>query len=185
MDELQVLRDINSLSIEVSTKEIQLRGLKDRLILSRKKLAEIRKKQIEAKKKARVDEKRAKRGKAREARKRVALAKAELEIEEGENPSTRKLQHIHKLYKGQKNSSVSRGHLPPAYTRDELVYWCMSQEIYHMLHYEWKESGFDSELAPSINRLDDRFGYSFNNIEIMTWAENRRQPRPFARKGIL
>lgn len=41
------------------------------------------------------------------------------------------------------------------------------------LFSEWKKSGYNKQLKPSVDRIDSRGVYSFDNISMMTWAENR------------
>ena len=37
----------------------------------------------------------------------------------------------------------------------------------------WIESKYNTKLRPSVDRLDDSKGYSLDNIQLMTWDENR------------
>ena len=39
----------------------------------------------------------------------------------------------------------------------------------------WKETGYEKLNKPSIDRINPSFGYSFENIEFVTWEENRRK----------
>ena len=83
-----------------------------------------------------------------------------------------KAEHI---YVRQKSSSKLRGHQPPAYTRGEFIDWMISNEDYLKLHDKWVESGYKKSLAPSCDRLDDYKGYSFDNIRVVTWEQNRKK----------
>ena len=73
-----------------------------------------------------------------------------------------------------KNSKV-RGMDRPTYSRVELQDWLYSQTLFHELYDKWKASGYEKNLRPSVNRLNDYLGYSMSNIEIMTWEENRQK----------
>lgn len=75
-------------------------------------------------------------------------------------------------YRTQKTSSKKRGHSPPEYTFEEFFKWMMSQDIFHELFDNWVKSDYDKNLNPSVDRKDDYKGYSFENIQIMTWKEN-------------
>ncbi len=77
------------------------------------------------------------------------------------------------LYRHQVASSLQRGHSKPSYTRDELGEWLNIQDLFHHLHCKWVESDYNSLLTPSIDRIDDYLPYSFDNIQLMTWSENR------------
>lgn len=74
---------------------------------------------------------------------------------------------------GQRDRSKKRGHQPPAYTKEELTAWLLDQPNWIQLCSDWKKSNFESDLAPSIDRLDNSKGYSFDNIQLITWKENR------------
>jgi hypothetical protein len=83
--------------------------------------------------------------------------------------------HLHKIYNNQKTSSIRRGHKPPTYTFDELKDWFISQPNWEDLWLKWESSGYDTNLAPSIDRLDESKGYCFNNIRLVTWQENNEK----------
>ena len=77
-----------------------------------------------------------------------------------------KIGKIKSLYRDQKTNCVKRKHVPPTYTQEELIEWCMDQSVFHTLHKKWKKSGYMRELAPSCDRIDDYKGYSFCNIDL-------------------
>lgn len=80
-----------------------------------------------------------------------------------------------KIYRTQKKASTKRGHPQPTYSLNELREWMLSQETYHKLHAEWVASGYDKMKVPSCDRLNDYKGYSFDNIQLVTWQENRNK----------
>lgn len=82
---------------------------------------------------------------------------------------------LQKAYKRQVKNSKSRGHKPPNYNRFEFIEWCLNSPIFHLLYSKWVKSGCKKDLIPSIDRLDDSIGYSFSNIRITTWKENREK----------
>ena len=79
---------------------------------------------------------------------------------------------IKMAFKSQKRNSKIRGHRAPEYNLKELTEWCFSQKLFHELYDEWKQSKFDKNLHPSIDRKYDEIHYCFQNIELMTWKEN-------------
>jgi len=76
------------------------------------------------------------------------------------------------IYNSQKNSSIKRNHHQPMYTREQLFSWATSQKIFNELYNQWVASGFETSKRPSVDRLDESKGYSFDNIQLMTWGEN-------------
>ena len=88
------------------------------------------------------------------------------------------------MYRSQKHSSKLRGHHPPSYKRDEFIDWMLNNEDYLRLHAEWAKSGYKKELSPSVDRLDDYKGYSFDNIQVTTWGENEIKGRSDRKNGI-
>ena len=82
------------------------------------------------------------------------------------------LQKLMSMYNKQREKSKQRGHKPPAYTIDELVEKYLNDSKYIKLHKAWVASNYDTKLAPSLDRKDNNIGYSFDNIELMTWQEN-------------
>jgi len=77
-----------------------------------------------------------------------------------------------RIYKDQIHSSKSRGHTLPKYTEEELVQWITSQPNYNELYITWVNSNYDKDKRPSVDRLNDTKGYSFDNIRLITWKEN-------------
>jgi len=79
------------------------------------------------------------------------------------------------IYNSQSAASRKRGHAAPTYTKDELYEWLMSQELFHVLYDNWKKSGFKKSAKPSVDREDERIGYTMENITLMTWKENHKK----------
>lgn len=80
---------------------------------------------------------------------------------------------IRTRFLAQKKISKARGHNPPNYTFKEFRLWMLSRKNFKPLFKKWIESGYDRNFTPSVDRLDDYKGYSFDNIQLMTWNENR------------
>jgi len=85
---------------------------------------------------------------------------------------------IASIYRGQKNRRRVQ------YTQEELRYWMLNQNLFHKLHNEWKLSGYDKNLTPSVDRINPLGVYSFDNIQLMTWIENKNKGYSDRKEGI-
>ena len=86
------------------------------------------------------------------------------------------------LYKTQVANSKTRGHETPNYTKEELSQWCYENN-FQKLFDTWVESGYSNELKPSTDRLDTFKGYTLDNLELVTWKENRRRQAEDIKQG--
>ena len=77
------------------------------------------------------------------------------------------------IYENQVRNSKERGHDSPKYSRQDLIDYCTSSPTFINLWKAWCESGYKKDLSPSIDRIDDSKGYSFENIQVMAWIDNR------------
>lgn len=76
------------------------------------------------------------------------------------------------MHSGQVRSSKTRGHDLPTYTALELREWVFNQPHFETMYQAYVDSGYDIMLIPSCDRIDDKLGYSFSNITLMTWKQN-------------
>ena len=91
---------------------------------------------------------------------------------------------ISQIYYNQKGHSKDRGHNVPSYSREELIEWAFSQTLFHVLYDNWKRLDFQKSYVPSVNRKNDYIGYTMDNIELMTWGENKAKGEYDKKKGI-
>ena len=75
------------------------------------------------------------------------------------------------IYKTQVRNSKARKMELPNYTKQELKEW-LYKNNFKSLYDNWVSSDFDKSKKPSVDRLDDFKSYSFDNIRLVTWAEN-------------
>ena len=78
-------------------------------------------------------------------------------------------------YNGQTSRSATRGYGHPDYSKSELKDWLTKNIVFSKLFQEWESSGYEKDLRPSIDRIDDYAGYTFSNIQLMTFKENREK----------
>lgn len=91
---------------------------------------------------------------------------------------------IKTIYFGQIQSSKRREHPKPLYALQELTEW-LYLNGFLALYEEWKASGYIKDLKPSIDRINDFEPYSFSNIRLVTWRENRdRQYKDFRENNL-
>ena len=86
-----------------------------------------------------------------------------------------KVGKLKRIYDHQVKKSKERNHEPPTYNQKEFVDKFINCPVYLDHHYSWKVSGYEKMYAPSFDRKDDYKGYSFDNIQIMTWKENKEK----------
>ncbi len=79
---------------------------------------------------------------------------------------------VNAILASQRHGSVVRGHPKPTYSVQELEDWLIGQGFIP-LHNAWEASGFEKDLMPSTDRLDNSVGYIFENLRLVTWKENR------------
>ncbi len=78
-----------------------------------------------------------------------------------------------KLYNSQRTNSIKRGHPAPTYSLDELTTWALNQQSFMLMFHAWRDAGYPKNLAPSIDRIDDNLPYVIENLQLLTWDENR------------
>lgn len=106
--------------------------------------------------------------------------------------STRNSEYAHSvegvfsgIYKTQVKASKTRGHIPPEYTKQELIDKYSNTELFTNLYTAWVESGYLKGLRPSFDRKNDDLGYSFDNIMLTTWSKNYRKANRDQKSGKL
>lgn len=90
-----------------------------------------------------------------------------------------------KIYGHQKFGSKKRGHDMPEYSKAEFQTWLFQQPNWSSLFEVWVSSGYNSNFKPSVDRIEDDLGYSFENIQLMTWRENNDKKLRDQRSGKL
>lgn len=89
-----------------------------------------------------------------------------------------------KIYFHQLRNCNHRGHEYPTYTQEELCNW-MKEPARYLIFCVWRDSDYDATLIPSVDRIDNTQSYTFENIELVTWAENMRRAQAGIRNKTL
>jgi len=90
-----------------------------------------------------------------------------------------------KIYGSQIDHSVTRGHVAPDYTLDQLKDWVDRQPNAHQLWNGYVTSGYDRWARPSVDRVDNSKPYTLDNIRLMTWKENHQNGADSKASGDL
>lgn len=80
---------------------------------------------------------------------------------------------ISKIYSHQKDNSIKRGHIQPEYTKEQLSDWMFSRPNFEELYNNRIKSWYKKDLKPSVDRLNNYKWYSLDNIQLITFNENR------------
>ena len=78
-----------------------------------------------------------------------------------------------RIYDGQVRRSRAKGIDLPSYSLENLREWGFSRENFDSLFIAWVESNYNKWLVPSCDRIDDYKPYTLDNIQLMTWGENK------------
>ena len=92
---------------------------------------------------------------------------------------------IARIFGAQRSNSKRRGHNLPTYTKKELSNWLLNDWLFNLLYNNWVNCGYFKNTTPSVDRIDDSKGYSFDNVQLMTWGENRAKQSVDMRNGKL
>jgi hypothetical protein len=80
-----------------------------------------------------------------------------------------------RIYFDQIKSSDYRGYDRPDYTLKEFRKWLFSQKDFERIYIDWVRSNYSHLLSVSCDRIDDYRPYTFDNIQLMTWGQNKRK----------
>lgn len=78
-----------------------------------------------------------------------------------------------RLYSKMKERSRNKCMPPPSFTLDDLHHKYLNDSKYLSAHARWLLSGRESALKPSVDRIDCTKPYTADNIQMITWRENR------------
>lgn len=90
---------------------------------------------------------------------------------------------ITEAYMSQRTNCKTRDMPQPTYTREELQTWLITKTNFKELYLAWKRSGYDKYLKPSVDRINENESYSLDNIQLMTWKENKLKGEQSCKEG--
>lgn len=70
-------------------------------------------------------------------------------------------------------------------SKEAFYEWALNNEQFFKLFEEYSSSGFLQKLAPSVDRIDSRKGYTIDNMEFVTHSENSRRGNLSKRKAQI
>ena len=76
------------------------------------------------------------------------------------------------IYAAQRTNSPKRGFGPVGYTLKQFHERFLVDPRFLQLHQAWLALGCPYREKPSVDRIDPLKGYTLENVQIMTWAEN-------------
>lgn len=86
------------------------------------------------------------------------------------------------IYKNQRSSSKSRKMALPSYSKLDLKVW-LYENGFKELYNNWVKNNYDTMLKPSVDRKNDYLGYGFDNIQLVTWGENKAKGNRDRKEG--
>lgn len=90
---------------------------------------------------------------------------------------------LRETYFSQINNSKVRGLPLPNYSFEEFRSWILAQPNFKSLYKAWVNSKFDKYLKPSVDRIKEWETYTLDNIQVITWAENKAKGEQDCKEG--
>ena len=79
------------------------------------------------------------------------------------------------LYHKQVERCKKTGRVLPTYSLGELHSRFLDNEIFLSIYNNWVNEGYKYYDKPSIDRIDNAEGYTMDNIQVLTWQDNRQK----------
>lgn len=81
---------------------------------------------------------------------------------------------LRKMYLGQIHRSINRGHKLPNYTINEFFVRFIKDKKFIRTYKNWVTSNYKHDLVPSFDRINSSKPYTFDNVRLLTWQQNRK-----------
>ena len=83
---------------------------------------------------------------------------------------------ITKTYGRMKRDNKAKFHIELPFSKTEFYNWVITKNILELLN-NYKNSGFNKNLNPSVDRINDYKSYDFENMQLITWEEDNKKGR--------
>jgi len=80
-----------------------------------------------------------------------------------------------RLYSTQRGNSKRYKRPPPNYSLSEFRDWLLHSTDFLKLFDKWKKSNHETDLKPTVDRINPEKPYTFYNIQVLTHAQNSKK----------
>ena len=82
-------------------------------------------------------------------------------------------------YNGMRNRNKAKSFGELKFSCEQFEKWVLDNysEKFYLMFEKYVNSGFDKYEKPSIDRIDDYKGYTFDNMQLLNWRENNEKGR--------
>lgn len=92
---------------------------------------------------------------------------------------------ISKIYNSQLHREKTTPKIHISYSKKELHNWITSNPKFKQLYTDWVNDNYSRDKSPSCDRMDNSLGYSLDNIELMSWIDNRKNAARDMSAGLI
>jgi len=92
---------------------------------------------------------------------------------------------VTKAYSGMLQRTKKHNHKEVDFSKEEFKVWVLIQPNYQELFDEWEIADYETRYIPTPDRLDDNLGYYFDNMQLLSYEDNRAKQTLTQFKGVL